>query len=104
QLYWENYVYVAHPSGNDRIDQLWSPDVLIPVALRSQQSVESHRSIVVWVAIHAPADATPEDYYGAIDITANGEPHQLAVALTVEHITMPAPTLRGNVAVYYNVL
>ena len=104
QLFWENYVFVAHPSGNRRLEKLWWPDALIPVTLQPHQSILPHQSKVLWAAIQIPPDAKPGEYYGAVDVTADGQTRQFAVLLTVEPVTLPAPTLRGNVAVYYDVL
>lgn len=104
QLFWENYVFVPHPSGNRRLEKLWWPDALIPVTLQPHQNILPHQSKVVWAALQIPTDAKPGDYYGALDVTADGQTRQLAVLLTVEPFTLPAPSLRGNIAVYYDVL
>ncbi|MBV9469180.1 MAG: hypothetical protein JOZ57_08030, partial [Abitibacteriaceae bacterium] len=104
QLFWENYVLVSHPSGNRRLEQLWWPDALIPTALHPRQTVAPGQSIVAWGAVQVPLDARSGEYYGAVDIVANGEAKQLAIALTVEPITLPKASMRGNVAIYYDVL
>ncbi|MDQ3813281.1 MAG: hypothetical protein M3347_04950, partial [Armatimonadota bacterium] len=103
-LFWENYVFVDKPSGNRRLEKLWWPDALIPLALQPQKPVMEHRSVVLWAAVHVPPETAPGEYYGAVDVTANGQTKQLAVSLTVAPITLPPPSLRGNVAVYYDLL
>lgn len=104
QLFWENYVYVDKPSGNERLEKLWWPDALIPIQLQPNQSIAPHQSRVLWAAMQVPADTVPGEYYGAVDVVADGVEKQLAVAVTVEPVTMPNPTLRGTVAVYYSVV
>ncbi|HVF10244.1 MAG TPA: glycoside hydrolase domain-containing protein, partial [Abditibacteriaceae bacterium] len=102
QLFRENYVFVDKPSCNRRLEKLWWPDALIPLDLQAPPDVPARRSIVLWIAVRTPPEAQPGQYYGALDITANGEKKQLAVALKVEPVTLPPPSMRANVAVYYD--
>ncbi len=105
QIYRENFVFVDKPSGNARVEKLWWPDALIPLDLQKEIVVAPHTSEVFWVAVFAPQDAAPGLYFGAMDVTADDEmPRSLFVSLEVENIQMPAPTMRGTVAVYYDVL
>jgi hypothetical protein len=104
QLYWENFVYVDKPSGNRRVERLWWPDALIPLHLQAKKTIAPHRSEVLWAAVQVPPDAEPGEYFGEIDIETNQGAKALAVVLQVAPVRMPVPTLRGNVAVYYDVL
>ncbi len=104
KLFWENYVLVDHPSGNRRLEKLWWPDALIPVELQPSKEVAANRSIVLWGAVQVPRDASPGEYYGALEITANGQEKQYLVGLQVAKQEMPPPSMRANVAIYYSLL
>ncbi len=105
QLYRQNYVYVDQPSGNKRQEKLWWPDALIPFSRQSTINIEPGKTEAFWVAVQAPQQAAPGEYFGEIDITADGEtPRRLFVALEVDKTQMPKPTMRGTVAVYYELL
>jgi hypothetical protein len=105
EIYRENFVLVSHPSGNRQLENLWWPDALIPLGLQKNLEVAPHTSEVFWVAVQAPREATPGHYGGAIDISADGEKlRSQFFTLEVENSVMPAPTLRANVAVYYDIL
>ena len=104
QIYRENYVFVDKPSGNKRIEKLWWPDALIPLDLQREISIAPNKSEVFWVAIQAPRETSEGEYYGAIDIEASGKNKQLFVSLNVDKAAMPKASMRGTVAVYYDVL
>ena len=104
RIYRENYVFADKPSGNKRIEKLWWPDALIPLDLQKEINIAPGKSEVFWVAMQAPREASEGEYYGAIDIAANGKTKQLFVSLTVDKAAMPKATMRGNVAVYYDIL
>jgi len=103
QLYWENFVIVDKPSGNRRLEKLWWPDALIPTALQPK-SIEANRAAVLWVALQVPHGTVPGRYTATVSVSAGGKRKSLPVVLHVKPVTMPAPTLRGNVAVYYDTL
>ncbi len=103
QIYRENYVYVAQPSGNRELTPKWWPDALIPLSLASK-SIEAGKSAVFWASLKIPADAVSGDYYGEIDFKADGAPRRLALTLTVEKAKLPPPKIRGTVALYYDAL
>jgi hypothetical protein len=104
ELYWENFVYVENPSGNERLEKLWWPDALIPLSLQKEKTIAPQRSEVLWCAVHVPDDAKPGEYNGVINVYADGRATPVVYQLTVENAVMPAPTMRGNVAVYYDIL
>ncbi len=105
QIFRENYVLVARPSGNRVLDPLWWPDALIPVNDKAETAVDAHRSVVLWVAVYVPRDSEAGQYFAALNIVAKGEtPRELALALKVSHAVLPVQTMRANVAVYYDVL
>jgi hypothetical protein len=104
ELYWENYVYVDKPSGNRRLEKLWWPDALIPLSLQPTKTIAPHTSEVLWVAVQVPADSEPGEYYGAVDFESNLGPRTLAVSLEVAKTRLPPPSMRANVAVYYDIL
>ena len=101
-LWRENYVYVAQPSGNRELRPLWWPDALLP--LDKITRIEAGKSAVFWATIRVPTDAVAGDYFGELDVAADGENRRLALTLRVENQTLPAPTFRATVAVYYDVL
>src|SRR5690606_20629486 len=105
QLYRENFVFVQQPSGNRILEKLWWPDALIPLAVQPTVNIAAGKSEVFWVSVQAPQDAAPGEYFGEIDISADGEkPRRLFVSTQVEDVQMPKPTMRATVAVYYDVL
>lgn len=104
QIFRENFVYVPRPSGNAELKPLWWSDALIPLDSSSVSTCEARKAIAFWVAVRVPEDAEPGEYYGAIDFSIDGEPRTLAVTLDAENVSMPAATMRGTVAVYYDVL
>ena len=109
-LFWENYVYVPQPSGNRRLNKLWWPDALIPPQLQTDTSVAPQKSRVLWVNVRVPANAAIGGYKGQIQIHVGDQIKSLPFTLSIgrEKLTdvdkLPAPTLRANVAVYYDVL
>jgi hypothetical protein len=110
QLYWENYVYVPQPSGNRRLDKLWWPDALVPPALQKDPSLAPYRTRVLWISVRVPLHADFRIYKDTISLSANGITKNVPFVLSVERVTYSAkeplsqPTLRANVAVYYDVL
>ena len=109
-VFYENYVYVPHPSGNRRLEKLWWPDALIPAELQNDTSIEPYRARVLWVNVRVPENAALGYYQGQIQIRADHETKNVPFTLRIERDkrtdldTLPAPTLRANVAVYYDVL
>jgi len=99
----ENFVRVAHPSGNRIQTPKWWPDALIPFSLASQR-IEAKGSAVFWATLRVPDDAAPGDYFGELDITANGQPRRLALTFHVRPISLPKSNFRGTVALYYDTL
>lgn len=99
----ENYVRVVHPSGNRIQTPKWWPDALVPLAL-APQTIEAKRSAVFWASLKIPEDAAPGDYFGELDITANGQPKRLALTVHVRPLTLPPSSFRGTVALYYDSL
>ena len=104
QIFRESFVFVPRPSGNAELKPLWWSDALIPLGDSSTSTCEARRAIAFWVAVRTPPEAEPGEYYGALDFDIDGEPRTLAVTLDAEKISLPAPTMRGTVAVYYDVL
>ncbi len=103
QIYRENYVFVAVPSGNRDLTPKWWPDALLPLDL-APKNVAARQSAVFWGSLQIPKDAAPGDYYGEIDLLCDGQPRRLALTLSVENKTLPPRKVRGTVAVYYDVL
>jgi hypothetical protein len=103
EIYRENFVFVAQPSGNRDLTPKWWPDALIPLNLASK-TVEAGKSAVFWASLKIPAATPPGDYFGEIDFLADGAPRRLALSITVENVTLPTPKFRGTVALYYDVL
>lgn len=103
EIYRENYVSIPHPSGNRELRPLWWPDALIPLKLAPQR-IEARQSAVYWVTVKVPQDAEPGNYFGELDVLADGQPRRLAMSLTVEPLTLPPLSMRANVAVYYGVV
>ncbi len=101
-LWRENYVFVAKPSGNRELRPLFWPDALLPIEPNTR--IEANQSAVFWATIRVPADAIAGDYFGELDVEVNGANRRLALTLRVEDQTLPAPTFRASVAVYYDVL
>lgn len=104
RIFREHFTYVSKPSGNRELQPLWWSDALIPLDADSVSTCEANKAIAFWVSIRVPETAEKSEYYGAIDFSIDGEPRTLAVSLDVENVSMPAPTMRGTVAVYYDVL
>jgi hypothetical protein len=104
QVFREHFTFVAKPSGNRELKPMWWSDALIPTAPADTLACEPYKAVAFWVAIRAPEDAEPGEYYGAIDFDIDGAERTLAVILNVEAAKMPSPTMRGTVAVYYEVL
>ncbi len=102
EIWRENYVYVAKPSGNRELRPLYWPDALLP--LDKTARIEAGQSAVFWATIRVPQDAVAGDYFGELDVNADGENRRLALTLRVDDQTLPAPTFRATVAVYYDVL
>ena len=102
QVWGENFAFVAKPSGNRELRPLYWPDALLP--LGGSTRIEAGQSAVFWATIRVPLDAVAGDYFGELDVTADGENRRLALTLRVEDQTLPAPTFRATVAVYYDVL
>ncbi len=101
-LWRENYVRVEKPSGNAELRPLYWPDALLP--LEKTTRIEAGKSAVFWATIRVPSDAVAGDYFGELDVAANGENRRLALTLRVDDQTLPAPTFRATVAVYYDIL
>ena len=72
--------------------------------LEKTTRIEAGKSAVFWATIRVPLDAVAGDYFGELDVTADGENRRLALTLRVDDQTLPAPTFRATVAVYYDVL
>lgn len=104
QLFRENYVYIDKPSGNRRLEKLWWPDALIPLRLQPKVDVAAGRSVVFWVAVQVPRNAAPGEYSGQFVVTTGAGRKTVPARLTVTPVTMPPPTMRATVAVYYDVL
>ncbi len=101
-FYCENFARVEHPSGNRELRPLYWPDALLPIDPNLR--LEAGHSAVFWATIRVPQDAAPGDYFGELDIAADGTNRRLALNLSVENQTLPPPTFRATVAVYYDVL
>ncbi len=101
-LWRENYAFVAQPSGNRELRPLWWPDALLPIAPDTR--IEAGKSAVFWATIRVPETAVAGDYFGELDVAADGENRRLALTLRVDDQTLPPPTFRASVAVYYDVL
>jgi len=131
QIFRENYVRVTHPSGNRVLDSRWWPDALVPLNDKAAIEVDANRSVVLWVAVHVPRGAEAGQYFAALDIvpqnvvplnaesqsdspnvaqkadaktTLDETPREVPLALNVSAAVLPAPTMRANVAVYYDSL
>jgi hypothetical protein len=104
KLFRENFVRAEKPSGNRRMEKLWWPDALIPLEWQPKVNIPELTSAAFWVAVYTPRDAYPGTYFGAIDVASSSGEKQLFVALTVEHPTLPAGTMRANAALYYDVV
>lgn len=110
KVFWENYVYVPHPSGNRRLEKLWWPDALIPAEDQNDTSVEPNRARVLWVNVRVPENAALGFYEGQIQIRADGETKNVPFSIGIGRDrrtgldALPAPTFRANVALYYDVL
>lgn len=102
ELWRENYVRVEKPSGNRELRPLYWPDALLPIQKTTR--IEAGQSAVFWATIRVPLDAIAGDYFGELDVMADGENRRLALTLRVDDQTLPSPTFRATVAVYYDVL
>jgi|GEM_PF-2493774 len=103
-IFRENYVQIPHPSARNSPPNLWWPDALIPQHLQSKITIEPGKSEVFWLTVRVPQNAEAGNYLGRLDVWANGEKQTVYVPLHVEPFAIPAPTMRANVAVYYDVL
>ena len=102
EIWRENYAFVEKPSGNRELRPLYWPDALLPIAKTTR--IEAGQSAVFWATIRVPLDVVAGDYFGELDVNADGENRRLALTLRVDDQTLPAPTFRATVAVYYDVL
>ena len=102
EVWRENYARVEQPSGNRELRPLYWPDALLPIEQPTR--IEAGQSAVFWATIRVPTDAIAGDYFGELDVNADGENRRLALTLRVENQTLPAPTFRATVALYYDVL
>lgn len=109
-IFRENYVQIPYPSAHynatvaNTADNTWWPDALIPQNLQPDISIAPGKSEVFWLTIRVPQNAAAGYYLGHIQVWANDEKQTVTVPLQVEHFAIPAPTMRANVAVYYEVL
>lgn len=104
RLYRENYVYIDHPSGNQRLEKLWWPDALIPLSMAPIPALEPHRAVAVWVAVFVPPATAPGTYPLDFEVVADGAAQRVPAMLQVFPATMPPASLHANVAVYYDVV
>lgn len=104
QLYWENYVRVVVPSGNRELTSLYWPDALLPVETQPARDIAAHQAAVLWCSVFIPRDTEAGHYFGALDVTTNGQHRSLALSFQVHDVEIPPPNLRLNVAVYYDIL
>ena len=103
-LYWENFVQVETPSGNRELQPLWWPDALLPIETQPTRLIEADKSAVLWCSVFIPNSTEAGIYFGALDVTTNGQAKTLALTIQVHDIEIPPPNVRLNVAVYYDVL
>ena len=103
RIFRENFVFISEPSGNRVVRKLWWPDALIPLELGAP-AVAAGKSLALWVALRVPETAVPGEYRGALRISGNGLSRRLPIALRVENVVMPAPTMRANAALYYDMV
>jgi hypothetical protein len=109
-IFRENYVQIPYPSARynatvaNTADNTWWPDALIPQKLQPKISIKPGKSEAYWLTIRVPENTAPGYYLSHITILANDEKRVISVPLQVEHFAIPAPTMRANVAVYYDVL
>ena len=103
-IYRENYVQIPHPSARNSPPDLWWPDALIPQNLQPRISIQPGKSEVFWLTVRVPQNAEKGHYFSNIEVWANGEKQTVKVLLQVEPFAIPAPTMRANVAVYYDAL
>jgi hypothetical protein len=106
-IFRENYVQVPHPTArysNDFAANAWWPDALIPQNLQPEISIKPGKSEVYWLTVRVPQDAKAGYYLSQFTVSTNGENRTVSVPLQVEHFAIPAPSMRANVAVYYDVL
>ena len=79
QVFREHFTHVPKPSGNRELRPLWWSDALIPTAPTDTIACEPNKAIAFWVAVRAPIDAEPDEYYGAIDFEIDGQERVLVV-------------------------
>ncbi|MEO6908798.1 MAG: glycoside hydrolase domain-containing protein, partial [Abditibacteriaceae bacterium] len=103
-IFRENYVQIPHPSARASKPNLWWPDALIPQKLNPQHTIEPGKSEVFWLTVRVPQNTEAGHYLGRVEVWANGEKQTVSAQLQVEPFAIPAPTMRANVAVYYDVL
>ena len=104
QLYWENFVRVETPSGNRELTPLYWPDALLPIQTQPAREIGAHQAEVLWCSVFIPRETEAGHYFGALDVTTNGQSKSLALSFQVHDVEIPPPNLRLNVAVYYEVL
>ena len=104
QLYWENFVRVEIPSGNRELTPLYWPDALLPIQTQPAREIGAHQAEVLWCSVFISRDTEAGHYFGALDVTTNGQSKSLALSFQVHDVEIPPPNLRLNVAVYYDVL
>jgi hypothetical protein len=104
QLFQQHFIEVKKPSGNRDLEPKWWPDALIPLGSAPQKPLPGQSDRAFWGAVYVPPDARPGEYFGAIDVVADGQTRSLALSLIVEPVSLGAPTMRANVALYYDVL
>ncbi|RYG55690.1 DUF4091 domain-containing protein, partial [bacterium] len=93
----------AKPSGNRIREPKWWPDALVPFAL-APQTIPAAGTAVFWATMRIPRDAVPGDYFGELDVAANGDNHRLALTLHVREQQLPVAPFRATAALYYDTL
>jgi hypothetical protein len=110
-LYREHYIEVTKLSPKSRDGSGWYPDALIPFIDPStgQPPVRARFAAApfdiapdsnqpLWVDVLTPRDAKPDEYSGAITISAEGiRPHRIPIQLTVWDFTLSeTPSMRTH--------
>jgi hypothetical protein len=104
RLYREHFAFISQPSGNRELSPKWWPDALIPLQTQPLPDIAPRKSEVVWCEVFVPAQTPPGQYRGTLEVQSNNQLQRLPLTVRVEAVTMPAPTCRANVAVYYDLL